>query len=223
LPLAALGADESSLDLDLRFVASRTQDDALQQSLLYEAPVYPWLDLFAGLRFSEASQIVDTLSYMGQADIKLLPFAHLSARLLQVNYFNDTTASTVLVGKLDLQGEILSGFGLYGSGGYYKLFAQLTKSLPVPTFTSISFTDYDFVVAAGFWVQPTQSWMARLGIGTFDEVDVYNLANPFAQVRLEYLSPDHDWVFHVFGRYQLLLGFGRSDTLTVGAGVRFPL
>ncbi len=211
------------MDLDLRYVASRTQDNAVQQSLLYEAPLYSWLNLSAGLRMGEATQIVDTLSYMGQADLRFLPFAALSVRVLQSNLLTDTVSSTVLVGKIDLQGEVFNGFGLYASGGYYKLFAQLTPSLPIPTFTNISFTDYDFVVAAGFWVLPVGNWLTKIGIGTFDDIDVYNLANPFAQVRLEYLSPDHDWVFHLFGRYQLLLGFGRSDTLTVGAGIRFPI
>lgn len=225
LGLAASGAfaSDSNLELDLRYLNQRTQTDTFAQTLLYRQSVYSWMELQAGARFWEARSFLDGVSYMGQARLAPVPWAGVVLRLEQIDRLSDSTTGTVLLGTIDLRGEFFHGFGGYAAFGYYKVFHSLSQSIPVPTFSSISFTDEDLATEFGLWGTPVRDWLVKVGVGTYEEVDVYNLNNPFVELRVETVLGSGEWSAGAFGRYQLLLGFGRSDNLTFGVGLRHAL
>jgi hypothetical protein len=216
-------ADDRTLELDLRYAASRSQPNALQQTLVYREPVRDWFELTAGIRLSESSRLVDGMTYAGQAVLAPLPFTRFGLRVVQVNRLVDGAAATILLGTFELRANLLDVFGAWAAIGYYKLFSQLANPVPVPTFTNIAFADADLAASLGLWLRVTPSWLVRSGIGSFEVIDVYNLNHPFTEARLEYFHLDPDWVGHVFARYQLALGFGRQENFTLGVGATFRL
>lgn len=220
-PLLARASDRS-LELDVRYLNQRTQTDTFAQTLIYRDPVYSWLELTAAARFWQARSIIDGMSYLGQARLNVpgLPGPGILIRLTQVNRLSDSTTGTVLLGAVDLRGEFFRGFGGYLGFGYYKVFHSLSQSVPLPTFSGVSFSDADFATEFGFWLRPLNEWLVRTGIGTYEQVDVYNLNNPFLEARVESLVGEDDWVASLFGRYGMLLGFGRSSSLTFGLALR---
>ena len=216
-------AAERSLELDLRYLNQRTQKDSIAQSVIFQQSLYSWLDLTAGARFWQDRSALDGLSLLGQLRVAPVPWAGTLLRVVQVNRLSESTTGTVLLGALDLRGEFFRGFGGYATIGYYKVFQSLGKNVPLPTFSNVSFTDEDLATEFGLWVRPASDWLAKAGIGTYEVIEVYNLNNPFVETRFEHVAGEENWLAAAFVRYQLLLGFGRSDTLTFGVALRRQL
>jgi hypothetical protein len=65
----------------------------------------------------------------------------------------------------------------------------------------------------------TDRWAPSFEAASFDEYEVYNLNGPFLQVAVDH-QRDAGESWRAFARYQLLLGFGRPNEISVGAEIK---
>ena len=68
----------------------------------------------------------------------------------------------------------------------------------------------------GFEIIPAQNWRFIGKAGTIEDLDVFNLNNPYFGADIEYRSAPSPFSWRLYARYQVLLGFGRLDQFISG-------
>jgi hypothetical protein len=92
---------------------------------------------------------------------------------------------------------------------------QLESASLFPVITKSSFSEHDFSTEIGFLTQISQIKLG-LRVATFDELEVYNLNNPFVESVFFLPTESEKDCWSLTMRYQLTLGFGRLDRILVG-------
>ena len=155
---------------------------------------------------------------MGELSWSPFSFFSLELRLGQALQLPSTVSETDLVAVAGLSASPFSFLKLFGKFGWYERYVQLTNVLIIPTPFRGDENDYDFVAEIGGTGWLSESLSLTLKLSTLEEIEVYNLNNPFIEARLDYERGPGLGTWFLFGRYQALLGFGRLDQLVVGAG-----
>jgi len=126
----------------------------------------------------------------------------------------------VLTPQIEIHGSIGPVY-LFLSGGIYKRWVSLSKKNAFPLFQATDFSDWDFATQFGILTTFSSQWMWLNRVSTFDEVDTFNLNNPFVESALLFRKSRSAWVWGLTSRYQLTLGFGRLDRLMFGLLISF--
>lgn len=204
-----------SLQTGLQFVAETTYRNTLNPLLVFE----PKKKLWFGPRFSLGAGFSDKdweqIGYRIDLDTQPLGGFSLSLRLGQRLQLPETFSRTSWLGLVRWDTTLFEKLSLFFSGGWYKRFVQLERTSILPLAGSPSFSEHDFATELGFLVDFTGTQLG-VRVATFDELEIYNLNNPFIESRifLPGSSPLERWSLTL--RYQLSLGFGRLDRFTTG-------
>jgi hypothetical protein len=210
-----------SFDVDLRYTAASTQTNFIDETFAFQTRFSPWLEGNFAARLAESAWEVESFSYQGDLAWTPLKFFSLHARLAHSNLLPDSIELTHLLGYARLDTTLWDRLELYAAAGWYERFALLSKVLVLPTFRN-SYREHDWAGALGFRWQFIDDWWFGGQASTFEEIDVFNLNNPFLQAGLEF-RPLPGVITTLYGRYQILLGFGRLDSFLIGLGLHFTL
>lgn len=207
----------------VRFHSSRSQDSFVDETAYYQRAFAPWLGSEFGVRLSHTvPEILRGFDYKGEIQLRPIPFFYLGTRFAQRNYLPESTSASQLLFTANLDGDIFPFLGFFGSFGYFFRFPLLNKSTILPNFRA-SYTEKHFAFQFGFRIYPSDSLILSTRLATYDEMDVFNLQNPFFQGDLEYLLAGDSLSATMQFRYSLLLGFGRMDEWMLGVGVKIKL
>lgn len=204
-----------SLQTGLQFVSENTYRNTLNPIVVFEPKTAFWLSP----RFSVGSGFSDkdweTFGYRMDLDIPLFDFFSISLRMGQRLQLPETFSRTSLLGFARLETTLFERLSLFFAGGWYKRWVQLNRASILPLAGTTSFSEHDFATELGLLLKFTRTQIG-LRVATFDELDVYNLNNPYIESRifLPASSPQGRW--SLLCRYHLSLGFGRLDKLTTG-------
>lgn len=189
--------------------------------VIYDIPISEeWSGrLGGGLAFS--SQDFEAITYASQINYKPLAWTNLSIRLSHRMNLPETFSRSSLLAAAQIKGSLLPSLQFFGLIGWYKRFVQLRQAQAIPTFSQISFTEHDLATEFGFSTAFSShfEWVAK--VATFDEVDTFNLNNPFIESTLIFIPNEGTSRWFATSRYQLLLGFGRLDRLTLLVGYQW--
>jgi hypothetical protein len=220
LPLFAEEKDTpSTLLFDLRYQYSSTQRDLLAATTLYAASPFSWLEAELGGRLFSSVKDFEGISYKGEVRVPFLSILAISVRLSHTVLLPETTSTTNLLFQFEAHGRPFSFLSLFAHAGWYERFTLLSKTLILPTLPRNSTRDEDFAVLAGAELQSTKRLAIGFQVGTVEEIDVFNLNDPFFRLALQYHPEDWDWTLVTYARYRVLLGFGRLDELTFGVSL----
>lgn len=174
-----------------------------------------------GSRVAAAWIDVDSLHYKLGTTYAPLPFLFFDFGLFHVQRFRGTNATSHLWGQARLEGGLFDSVRGFFALGWYERFTRLDKTWVVPTFRG-DVREHDFTVAFGLQAALTREWELRASLATFDTLEIYNLNHPYVELRSihQFLGPA---TVEAYGRYQVLLGFGRWDNLTFGVAFRVAI
>ncbi len=206
------------MDFSLRYHYSTSISSTIDQGMYYRTDILPWLTGNFGLRFSEEAWALYSFDYKAEISANYLGFAKTTVRLAHSNYFVSQTGLTSIFALETLHADPFDFFGVFGSFGLYQRFTSLSGAPIFPSFNTDGLVDGDFLIQLGFRISPSHTTSITMQIANFEDIDVYNLNNPFGQVSVAYQGPRGDWTASVFGRYRILLGFGQLDEFMVGVG-----
>lgn len=209
-----------TVDLDLRHQLSRAMPNTLQQSaaLADQTDEYGWR---VGGRLWEDALSINRLLYMGEANYTLLSFLNISARLWQIVRMkadNGTTGGMLL---LCARAGITETVSFTSRLGVQHRSWRVSARSWLPVVYGSDFSETDLVIRFDLSIQWSPEWNSEIWLGTFDELEVFNLHNPFLQILVGRKAVWENVDAFAFGRYQILLGFGLVDNWTTGVGVRF--
>ncbi|MBI4405725.1 MAG: hypothetical protein HY537_16325 [Deltaproteobacteria bacterium] len=210
------------LDLQLGYHAMSTLPNRVTQTALYSRTLFPWVDGEFGVRLGESAFDLNHFDYKGELTWRALSFFSVTGRLSQSNRLTDSMSVTqaLIRGQLDVWPFDFMGF--FVSFGWYKRFHSLTKLTILPTFSG-AFYDTDMAASIGLRIQPTALIATVIDLSTIEEIDIFNLANPFLRIRAAYEPKPGGLKWTAFARYRILLGFGRLDEFMMGLGCEIPL
>jgi hypothetical protein len=209
-----------TLDLDLRHQLSRAMPNTLQQSATIsdQGESFGWR---VGGRLWEDSLTVNRLLYAGEAHYQLLSFLNVSGRLWQIVRMkadNGTTGGLLL---LSARAGITDTVSFTSRLGVQHRSWRVSARSWLPVVYGSDFSETDLAIRFDLAIQWSEQWSSEVWLGTFDELEVFNLHNPFLQIALYRKAIWENVDGFAFGRYQILLGFGLVDNWTTGVGVRF--
>ena len=208
----------SVLTAELRHHSETSSRNLIDESLYYRSEESQGLYL-AG-RFQQNTSDLESLAYAGGWAFAPLSFISLEARLAHGGHLNEGTSLTHLLGTLTLR--LPTWISPFASAGWYKRWALLQNMTLIPSFRS-SYTEHDFALALGCNVRWNEQFATDFLLSTFEEIDVFNLNNPFAKLTLVFTPKNSSLSWYFFGRYKVLLGFGRLDSFTAGGGISLRL
>jgi hypothetical protein len=205
------GLPSRNLSLGLRYHQTAGEDAYLEEEAVLESPLGDRLTAQLGMRASESSLTARGLGAKAELDFSpalLSLHFRLGHQYFVKDIFSQTVAFLFLESRLPLSSylDFFTGFG------WYERLYNLNSPLPGLSGSR----DHDIAAALGFTFR-VSSFNSILLISTYDGFDAFNLNHPFASLKLEY---DMDaYRFFLESRYQVLLGFGRLDNISFGAGV----
>jgi hypothetical protein len=208
------------VDLDLRHQLSRAMPNTLQQSAAL-SETYENSGWLVGARLWEDSLSLNRLLYMGEAHYQLLSFLNLSGRLWQIVRMqadNGTSGGLLL---LAARAGITDTVSFTSRLGVQHRSWRVSARSWLPVVYGSDFSETDLAIRFDLAIQWTSDWSSDIWLGTFDDLEVFNLHNPFLQISLYRKALWENVDAFAFGRYQILLGFGLVDNWTTGMGVRF--
>jgi len=205
----------------LQYHQENTYRNTVGPLIFLDAPLSEHLTGSLGAALAFSSQDFEAMAYSSRFNFNPLPWTSLSLRLSHRMNLPETFSRTSLLFTTRMEGNLTSYLKFFGLIGWYKRFTQLRQAQAIPTFTQVSFSEHDFATEVGFNAafSPRFEWTAK--IATFDEVDTFNLNNPFVESTFVF-SPEEGnsrWLASL--RYQILLGFGRLDRLTFILGYQW--
>lgn len=205
----------------LRYTASKTQSDRADQTLSYTVPIRDWLSGETAVRLAVSRFDLHTFGYKGELVLPFLGYLSVRLRLAHSLQLPMGISTSHLLGAGQFSFPLFSSFRLFGGFGWFERFHRLSKASVSPTFSKDP-GDHDFAADFGCEISPVNRLFTELKIGTFEEIDVFNLNHPFLQTTFTYTT-DTQWILSALVRYSVLLGFGRLDSWVIGAGVQLPL
>ncbi len=211
----ARGAD---FQFEGRFHFSPIESNAISQGVKYQNRIYRNLGYSAAARAAMVTWEIDRLEYSGDVHFNLVAWARLNLRMNQQTLLSIGSGSTDLMTSIRLEGFPFPFFGLFVETGWFERWIALNSSTFVPAFDQASIRDRDFAARFGVHLRPIQTLLLTFTAGTIEEILVFNFNNPFVEIRTTYSSRIGD--LFAFGRYKLLLGFGRLDEFAAGIGIR---
>lgn len=219
----SLSAHASTLSLNYENPVVSSVKDSFRSSTVssyFQYPISNDLDLNAGAKLGLFPTFhPDSLRY--KIEISYHPFFFIAAF---ARLTHETLLTATVTVNHGLYGITLSPLPFetvqfFASLGWYQRLTLLTKATILPSFRS-SYTEHDFALELGFRFRISDSIRAYLKAATFEELEVYNLNNPFGEVGGSVKTGFQNWEIFSFARYQILLGFGRLDTFSFGLGGR---
>jgi hypothetical protein len=210
------------LDMYFRYRYTPTLVSTIDQSGFYKADILPWLGGNFGARISETTWSLYAFDYKLEFSAHYLKFLATTVRLGHSNFISNGTSLTNIFALESFHVDS-DFFGAFASFGFYQRYTALENASIFPSFGTDGLVDGDYLAQIGFRVSPIKNYSITAQLANFEEIDVYNINNPFAQVTLGYKDPKGDWSASLFGRYKILLGFGQLDEFLVGVGVTLRL
>jgi len=209
-----------TVDLDLRHQLSRAMPDTLQQSaaLSEQSEKYGWR---VGGRLWEDSLSINRLLYIGEANYQLLSFLNVAGRLWQIVRMKADSGTTGGLLLLCARAGITDTVSFTSRLGVQHRSWRVSARSWLPVVYGSDFSETDLAIRFDLAIQWSEQWSSEVWLGTFDELEVFNLHNPFLQIVVFKKAAWENVDVFAFGRYQILLGFGLVDNWTTGVGVRF--
>lgn len=219
LPTLAATGD---ISLTLRYRSSIVRADLLDQAIRARFALGSRGELALGLRLVESKWDLYQAIYAAEPRFALFSFLRLDTRLAhKVGLDNHTSQTQLLIlSTLHAGGSV---FGAYVSAGWHVSLARLSGATFLPNLFDQDAEEADWAVAIGFRISPTDHWTVAIRLATLEELEVFRLNNPYAEVRVEYRPFASDVVYSLLSRYKVLLGFGGLDEFLLGAELRLPL
>lgn len=136
----------------------------------------------------------------------------------------EPSRSTTFMARGGIDREVISGVRAFLYFGFWFRETGVSEASLIPNIGTSFASERDVGIRLGTRFEFSPSFASTLELATWEELEIYNLHNPFVQ-----------WTWHtstknfffsnvdVFLRYQILLGFGVWDRVVVGlrAGVPF--
>jgi hypothetical protein len=217
--VASAATAAPSLELNARYHATTTFLNTIDSSALIAYPLAENIFIEGGARIAFSRLDFESFEYKAEISTRLWGFLKPSIRFQQDFLFSDTLSLSHFLFAVRLEGRPFSWLNIFITPAWYKRFTHLNKVAFFPTVRS-SYTEHDFAGAIGVEAGD-ENWKAITQIATFEEISIYNLNNPFAELRLIHPISGIEW--SAFFRYQILLGFGRLDSFLAGVGVQYGL
>lgn len=209
LSLFLCSAAYSSIELSLGYHSSQVQPNQLSETLIGSTPLTRGLELRGGMNLSQSASELEQFQYMVELAHTLISPLSIFGRWHQLNQVSTSSHLKHLLLGSTLS-TTLGSVNSFVSVGWYKRFQSIQNSPILPSLGS-DYSEQDFALALGTTIFWTERLSQTLRIATFEELEVYNLNHPFAELKVSYqLGNDLPTVFTGF-RYQVLLGFGRLD------------
>jgi hypothetical protein len=221
--LLGIDARSDELSADLRYTASSALRNTCEVTGDYTHSSFPWLGFDFAARVATSVQDLDRLEYKAEARFPLLSFFTPSVRLLHLYRFNESVAASTLLVTLETSWRFAPSLRVFASVAWYERFTLLSEALIVPTLPRNHVHDHDLGTVFGIEGDPVDSWRVIVKAGTYEELEVYNLNNPYLGVDLVYHPQAEHWNAMLFARYRVFLGFGRLDAFTFGFGMKWEI
>lgn len=222
LCFCSLSKANTSIQYDLRYQALSSQINQLTPQAIYSTPVIGRVQAELGSNLSLSSRNIQQFSYKGELSFSPLDWFALKTRLSHAVFFPEHTSMGSFLATAKLDVPIFSFFGFFGSFGWYERLSYISELTAFPLLQSSDFTDHDFAFTFGIRISPARRWSGDLFIGTYDEMEVFRLNNPYFQATVNYQYSSLISLQTHF-RYRILLGFGRLDEFMFGVGLRMSL
>lgn len=210
----------SALRIDLRHHSSPVLPNAIDQTALYQNNLTEWLNYEVGFNLALVTWDIFSMEYKGEISARLLPVLSANLRLGHAHYFQDKAGATALSFYLSSELPAHTIVRAILGVGYFARFSRLDATPLVPGFSADLF-DANAMLKFGLGVRPLNGWDVRLSVSTYDELHTYNLNNPFVSLDILHRPSGEPFEVLAYARYRILLGFGRLDDFTVGAGLRW--
>jgi hypothetical protein len=195
----------------------------VDESVFYKTDITPWLRTDFGLRFGEGLLYFDSFDYKVDFTIQYFNILETTVRLSEINSLIDQTGTTTLFIIESLRLEPFTDTGMFASFGWYQRYTTLSGAPIFPGFSGQGLVDCDFLAQIGFKFKLPANFYTSVRLANFESIDVFNLNNPFAEVRVDYQKSPESWKWSLWSRYRVLLGFGQLNELMFAAGVSIPL
>ncbi len=224
--LVALPVFASTLSLNYESPVVSATKDSLRSSLwasYYDHSFNEQWGLNAGAKLGLFPTFSPD-SFRYKAEVKYQPFYFIKASMRFTHETLLTTTATINHGLywLTLSPLPFETVQFFAEAGWYQRLTLLTKATILPSFRS-SYSEHDFALGLGFKFRISENIKAHVKAATFEELEVYNLNNPFGEVGGSVQTGFNNWEIFSYVRYQILLGFGRLDTFSVAMGARTTL
>jgi hypothetical protein len=212
-----------NFELQGRFHNDATYLNSVQGGAQISLPVLSFLSLNTGGRVSITRKDLDALHYMTGLELRPLSLLRFGFRYSHSFYLPDTFTQSNLLLTTGLEVPVWEKLSFSVQGAWYKRYTSLKKISPIPVMFRYSYSEHDFGALIGFALGPFSGVSGKVTIATYDDILVYNLNHPFAELRLSSLLSPGGSTLSLLFRYQILLGFGRVDEWALGAALTFPL
>lgn len=209
----------TTLEMDFRHEDNRTLPDSIQQTIIFDQ-AQTWGGYSAGVRFTEESVAVDRLGYFGEVRYVPFSFLNFSVRAVQKVRIEDQSGATTWMATMGLCAPFGQSSFCFTLGPTHRLL-QMDKRAWIPILYRSAAAEWDLAARFDLTVQWTDTWSTRATLGSFENLNIYNLHNPFVQVTLSGKALLGSADLFLFGRYHALLGFGTIDNWTTGVGFRW--
>lgn len=211
----------NTIDTHLRYEAYGTgQKYNLQPMVLVPLSPLSWLELDLAARFSLAVFSFESLDYMAEARIPFLyKIFHVDLRLFHTNRLAENFSETTWFLKTGFDFMPVSFAGLFIDFGWLFRLNSFSIITWIPSWRTSGLLDFDLGFRMGLRIVPSEKLKFEATMASFEEMDVYNLHNPFFQLKAFYTLKEDITPFAYF-RYKILLGFGRMDNWLLGLGLK---
>jgi hypothetical protein len=218
--LVCFSAPASELAWDVRLRLSGSQPDALAPGLRYTAEIVPSLEFQGAAQLALSPSEFRHVVYQTGVSYSPIPWAGASLALFHGVLPTFGAGWSGLVGKVFFDTPELGPVSAYGAFGWYERLSRASGAGLLPFALSGTEREHDFVLRFGLRGRVSSRWAVTGEVATFDEFEVHNFNGAFFQVAADHeRSTGERWRF--FGRYHMLLGFGRPNEIVVGAQVAF--
>lgn len=208
-----------SLSIDLRGQWEASRASLVSGTVQWQLPLSENLSIQAGSRLYATWPDWDSLHYQLGATFTPVSFIVLETGLFHAQRFRALHATSHLWAQAKCQSPSLSIFKGFISLGWYERWTRFDKVWAIPTFQG-DVHEHDFTFSLGLNAAVTPSWELSATLATWDAVEIFNLTHPFIELRSSH--PFHGSAsIDFYSRYQVLLGFGRLDSLAFGVILKF--
>jgi hypothetical protein len=210
----------NTIDTHLRYEAYATgQKYNLQPMVLTTLNPLDWMELDLGGRMSLAAFSFESLDYMAEARVPFLKIFHVDLRLFHTNRLAENYSESTYLIKTGFDWMPFSSAGLFIDFGWLFRLNSLNIITWIPSWRTSGLLDFDIAFRMGLRIAPSDNLRFEASFATFEEMEVYNLHNPFFQLKALCKWQD-DIVPFAYFRYKILLGFGRLDNWLAGVGIK---
>lgn len=210
----------SEIQIDGQFFHSPIEADTFGQGIRYDTRIASALFGTAAGRMASTLSYLDRIEYAAALNFQPARWISLNVRAIQRSIISIQSGHSDFFASIRLETRPFSFLGFFAEFGWFERWLHLNSS-PVPMLSAISGSDRDVAARFGLHISPTASTRVTLSAGTIDDLLVYNLNNPYMEIRAALQTGTSE--FFGLARYKMLLGFGRLEELSIGAGVRFEL